>query len=241
MQFLEFLHYVDSRQQGTSGHDGENPGTSSSTHDHTEQVVGVEKFTVCQTKTMQAQLTMKSLLWPLQKTKVLSAGPSGLERALQGRAPREGQVQTAGGEHVQTIRLEMKKNEAWNRRTHVDKSVCPLPVSPAEVHAVTATGAPALHQPAGEAAAVRAFQTHHSVLCPATPFPPAAAAATAAAAAAAGQEQSMEEQLWNVQMKPSGSLGLSARWLTTQVCQRWRHISSQEKKGDYRLDPLVTD
>lgn len=57
-----FLQYVDSRQQGTFGHDGENPGTSSSTHDHTEQVGGVEKFTVCQTKTIQAQLTMKRVL-----------------------------------------------------------------------------------------------------------------------------------------------------------------------------------
>lgn len=68
--------------------------------------------------------------------------------------------------------------------------VCPVPVPPPEVHAVTATRAPALHQSAGEAAAVRALQTHHSILRLATPLPSAAAAA-----AAAGQEQSVEEQL----------------------------------------------
>lgn len=62
-------------------------------------------------------------------------------------------------------------------------------MSPPEVHAVTAAGAPALHQPAGGAAGVRALQAHHSVLCPATPLPPAATAA------AASQEQSVEEQL----------------------------------------------
>lgn len=69
-------------------------------------------------------------------------------------------------------------------------SVRRRPVSPPEVHAVTAAGAPALHRPAGGAPAVRALQTHHSVVRPAPPLPPAAAAA-----AAAGQEQSVEEQL----------------------------------------------
>lgn len=62
-------------------------------------------------------------------------------------------------------------------------------MSPAEVHAVTAAGAPALHQPVGGAAALRALQTHHPVFRPATPLPPAAPAA------AAGQEQSAEEPL----------------------------------------------
>lgn len=46
MQFLEFIHAVDSRQQGTSGHDGESPGTSSSADDHKEQVGGAATFTV---------------------------------------------------------------------------------------------------------------------------------------------------------------------------------------------------
>lgn len=69
----------------------------------------------CETQSVKKQVkpTIKCVLWPFQKTKVFSAGPSGLERALQGRAPREGQVQTASGEltHVQTFRLEIKKNE----------------------------------------------------------------------------------------------------------------------------------
>lgn len=81
----------------------------------------------------------------------------------------------------------MKQTHA---RPSVNMSVRLRSVSPPEVHAVTAAGAPALHQPAGGAAAVRALQTHHPVLRPATPLPPAAAAA-----AAAGQEQSVEEQL----------------------------------------------
>lgn len=46
MQFLEIIYAVDSRQQGTSGHDGESPGTSSSADDHKEQVGGVSVFTV---------------------------------------------------------------------------------------------------------------------------------------------------------------------------------------------------
>lgn len=46
MQFLESIHAVDSRQQGTSGHDGESPGTSSTADDQEEQVGDIGMFAV---------------------------------------------------------------------------------------------------------------------------------------------------------------------------------------------------
>lgn len=48
MQFLVSIHAVDSRQQGTSGHDGESSGTCSSADDQEEQVGGAGMFTVKQ-------------------------------------------------------------------------------------------------------------------------------------------------------------------------------------------------